>query len=188
MCAAAFPGKVSGLILEKTNRTGTKLLMSGGGRCNITHAGLAKDFVEKYEKAGKYFRKALYQYNNLDLVEFLHKNGVQTLEEADGRIFPESEKAIDVLGMLTHLSMLNGFEIETGEEVFSIESTADVWEILTGKNTYCTKNLVIASGGTSFPKTGSDGKLFDVLQKKSWPFSFRIKTCTRKLRSKRLQI
>ena len=87
----AAGGRQAGLILEKTGRAGTKLLMSGGGQCNITHGGSIKDFIDRYGKKGGRIRSCLYKHNNLELISFLEKNGIPTVtQEEDGRVFPAS--------------------------------------------------------------------------------------------------
>ena len=102
----------AGLILEKTGRAGTKLLMSGGGQCNITHGGSIKDFIDRYGKKGGRIRSCLYKHNNLELISFLEKNGIPTVtQEEDGRVFPASRKAQDIRDLLVRKSQENGFEI-----------------------------------------------------------------------------
>ena len=73
-----------GLILEKTSRPGTKLLMTGGGRCNITHAGTMKELLPAYGESGRVLRSILYKNGNLDLLRFLEQQGVRTSTEEDG--------------------------------------------------------------------------------------------------------
>ena len=178
-CSNTFHGSnlSSGLILEKTDKVGTKLLMSGGGRCNITHGGSIKDFISKYGESGAAIRKILYKHSNLELLKFLKDNGMETYEEDDGRVFPVSEKASDVLNMLVRKSRGNGFTIKTGVEVLSITRRDDAWEITCETNTsgnnkeritktvYKAKKVVIATGGCSYPTSGSDGKMFDILKR-----------------------
>ena len=97
-----------GAVLEKTGRTGTKLLMSGGGRCNITHGGMIRDFVSAYGESGPALRKCLYRHSNRELAGWLEDHGIALADEkgalADssfiedaGRVFPASMKASDVL-------------------------------------------------------------------------------------------
>lgn len=185
-----------GLVLEGTNRVGTKLLMSGGGHCNITHSGSIKDFINCYGENGKLIRKMLYRHSNLELIKWLESNGIPTITESDGRVFPASKKASDVLDLLLRKASEHGFEIQTNSKVVSIDRytisgqaadgdglerhTVDVdapdnsafWRIGVDKKTkdarteyYLTKRIVIATGGCSYPKTGSDGSMFDVLRR-----------------------
>ena len=113
---ARFDMAATGLILEKTSRAGTKLLMSGGGQCNITHAGSIKDFIDRYGKKGGRIRSCLYKHNNLELMAFLEENGIPTVtQEEDGRVFPASGKAQDIRDLLVRKSQENGFEIAYGQ-------------------------------------------------------------------------
>ncbi|MBO4234881.1 MAG: NAD(P)/FAD-dependent oxidoreductase [Firmicutes bacterium] len=188
-----------GLILEKTGKFGTKFLMSGGGRCNITHDGSIKDFISQYGDAGKLIRTVLYKHSNIDLIDFLKSSGIECCSEADGRVFPCSGKASTVLEMLIDKSIANGFEFETNCDVTSISRGANgYWELtvscdsisdksnlqnrsqnnlqnrsqnnnqrgnLAKGGIYLGRNIVIATGGSSYSKTGSDGSMFNVLER-----------------------
>ena len=74
--------------------------MSGGGQCNVTHDGSIKDFVGCYGKNGSKIRSCLYKYNNQHLREFLHDGGVDTIAREDGKVFPKSMAASDILKLL----------------------------------------------------------------------------------------
>ncbi len=162
-CSAVFPTKVNGLILEKNKQAGTKLMMSGAGQCNITHAGSIKDFIPKYGKNGSSVRSCLYRYHNLHLINFLHAQGIPTVEREDGKVFPASMDAQAVRDMLLHQSKQNGFSIQYHAPVVKI-SKEQYWQVHTAKAVYPCKNLVIATGGCSYPSTGSDGNFFPILQ------------------------
>ncbi len=164
-CAASADFKINGLILEKTARPGTKLLMSGGGQCNITHSGSVKDFICRYGKNGGKIRSCLYKYNNLHLQAFLHKNGIPTITREDGKVFPKSMNARDILDMLQQQAIKNGFQLRCNTQVTRLTrcESQNCWCAETKDNTFLGKNLIIASGGCSYPSTGSDGNLFPVL-------------------------
>ena len=181
MCAASL--KTGGLILEGSSRVGTKLMMSGHGHCNITHAGSIKDFPSCYGDAGKSIRKILYKYSNTDLVSFLDSRGIKTVTQADGRVFPESMRAQDVRDAFLSASEQNGFKVITNRKVFEIrpsdkEPLSDktkesdirnfilVAEAPDGQRFYYeAQHLVIATGGKSYPKSGSDGSMLDVISR-----------------------
>ena len=158
-----------GLILEKTHRPGTKLLMSGSGQCNITHGGDIRDYITHYGEHGKKIRSCLYKHNNLELVEFLHSHGVETVTREDGKVFPESMKAADVLNLLLRLAESNGFDILRDTQVTGIsqtgaESDSDgCLKVTTPRGTFTAMKLIIATGGCSYPTTGSDGSFFRIL-------------------------
>lgn len=164
-CSSTIEHPINGLILEKTKRPGTKLLMSGSGQCNITHDGSIKDFVSCYGKNGKKIRNCLYKYNNLSLVDFLEKNNIKTITRPDGKIFPKSMDAHDILDLLLRKTSENGFTIKYETPLEHIEKTDFGFEVHSGMHSFATRMLIIASGGCSYPTTGSDGSVFDVLKR-----------------------
>lgn len=165
----------SGIILEGSGKLGTKLLMSGGGRCNITHGGSIKDFIAAYGEAGPSLRKALYKHNNLELCNWLEARAVPLTEES-GRIFPASMKAKDVLSALLNKTSENQWKTETNAKVSNLKQpdiqskhletdNSGLWEIdLQGRESVCTRNIVIATGGITYPETGSDGSMFEIIK------------------------
>ncbi|MEG0156316.1 MAG: aminoacetone oxidase family FAD-binding enzyme [Anaerovoracaceae bacterium] len=147
-----------GLILFNRRRPGLKLLMSGNGTCNLTHGGDIKDFINHYGDKGKKIRSALYQYNNLAVRAYFAAHGVKTILRQDGKVFPQSLSAKDVLDVL--LKETNAYE-QRGEEAAETIEITEKRYIVNGR--YETENLVIATGGASYPTTGSDGKIFALL-------------------------
>ena len=169
-----------GVVLEGSSCIGSKLLISGGGRCNITHGGQARDFVSAYGDAGRALRRCLYKHNNLELAKWFDGHGVtladedgvsldlsrgmKALEEA-GRIFPASMKAKDVLDALRDEAASNLWQIETDAKVCGLRETDGIWET-TLENGYelRARNVVIAAGGVTYPETGSDGSMLEILE------------------------
>ena len=156
---------VRGLILEKTRAAGTKLLMSGNGQCNVTHAGSIKDFIPCYGSNGKKIRSCLYKYNNASLIDFLESNGVKTIVREDGKVFPRSMDAHDILDLLLRKTAENGFDIKLNTPAERIEKAPFGWRIFSGEESFAAKSVVVASGGCSYPSTGSDGSFFDVMRR-----------------------
>ena len=164
-CSGTFPEKINGLILEKTGRPGTKLLMSGAGQCNITHGGSIKDFVPHYGKNGSRIRGCLYKYNNTELCSFLKDNGVPLYYREDGKVFPASMKAKDILDLLLKKTEENGFKIYYQCEITGIEKESNLIKVNAGTGSFLCRKLVLATGGFSYPTTGSDGSLFPILKR-----------------------
>lgn len=164
-CGATFPKKGNGLILEKTKRIGTKLLMSGNGQCNITHDGSIKDFIPCYGKSGGRIRSCLYQYHNEHLRDFLSVNDIKTFVREDGKVFPVSLDAKEIRDMLVAKCKSNGFSFQTECEVTGLSSIDGLWHIETTAGSYVAKAVVLATGGCSYPTTGSDGAIFQVLMR-----------------------
>ena len=167
-----------GIILEGSSCIGSKLLMSGGGHCNITHGGSIKDFVYAYGNEGQALRRCLYRHSNLDLARWLADHGVDLADENgepvdpsygsngidnEGRIFPASMKARDVLDVLTGEASLNGWQTEMDARVCGLRKDGP-WELtLTNGYELRAEKVVIASGGITYPETGSDGSMLGIL-------------------------
>lgn len=164
-CAASMPHPVRGLILEKTGRPGTKLLMSGSGQCNVTHSGSIKDFPRCYGENGNKVRRCLYKHSNLKLMDFLEGMGVTTVVREDGKVFPASMSAKDILEALLSASRDNGFTIRYESPVTHMNKNPDGWSVHAGGATFTGKTIVVASGGCSYPSTGSDGSMFSILER-----------------------
>ncbi len=117
------PGKslTGTLILEKTSKLGTKLLMSGKGQCNITHGGPVRDFVVHYGDKGRSIRKLLQRHSNVKLCRFMESIGVPLTEREDGKIFPSSLDSRDVLSSLMKYITKGGVEIRKNISITGIK-------------------------------------------------------------------
>jgi predicted Rossmann fold flavoprotein len=153
---AAMPGQRI-LLLEKNPDPGTKLLLSGSGQCNITHGGEIRDFLSHYGDHGKQVKPALFGFTNLDLIEFFSQRGLAMIEEENGKVFPKTLRSTDVLALLIEECKDRGVNLHCGEPVTIVTRTAGGFEITTPKTTCFSPVLVIATGGASYPKTGSTG-------------------------------
>ncbi len=160
------------LVLEKKGSLGRKLLISGLGRCNITHDGDIQSFLQHYGDRGRFLRPALLGFTNLDLISFFKERGLNMIRQKSGKIFPDTMRSADVLNILTEECRAKGIIIKCGQAVSSIEKVdggffvcsqsrsmdaghdmerADRTEIYSGTT------LVLATGGCSYPATGSSG-------------------------------
>lgn len=169
-CAANYCEKVNGLILEKTDFVGKKLLMSGAGQCNLTHGGNIKDFINHYGDKGKKIRSALYKFNNKAVIDSFINKGLSIIEREDGKVFPKSLDAKDVLSVLKNSSEKNGFNIKYKQSVCKLKFIDNEYLIVC-KNLdkkmeieYKAKKVIVAAGGCSYPTTGSDGSILQVLE------------------------
>ena len=169
--AAADETEGRKLIIEKTSRPGQKLLMSGNGMCNITHGGSIKDFIAHYGDKGAKIRTCLYKHSNLELMQFMENADVPLMERPDGKLFPASMRAADVLDALLAKAYRNGFAFLYDCAVTGIDegnkgnASNDVCISLSDGRTLRTQKLVIATGGASYPATGSDGSFMEVLKR-----------------------
>jgi len=153
---AAWPGHRV-LLLEKNPEPGAKLLLSGSGQCNITHDGEIRDFLSHYGDHGKQVKPALFGFTNRDLIEFFRKRGLALMTEENGKVFPETHRSADVLALLMKECKERGVDLHCGEPATGITRTAEGFAVTTPKATYLSPVLVIATGGASYPKTGSTG-------------------------------
>lgn len=182
--ASVLSHKVNGIILDGSKSPGLKLLMSGGGQCNLTHSGSIKDFISCYFENGSKVRSCLYKYNNLSMMDFFESHGLPLVTRDDGKVFPKSMKARDVLELLLKQSKANGFDMvngkvtgitpavegprfhESNNQAFDGNNSAasTLHSVQTANGLYKAKHVIIASGGCSYPSTGSDGSMFPLLR------------------------
>jgi len=155
-------GDAVGIVLEGSAVLGSKLLMSGGGHCNITHGGSIKDFINAYGNEGQALRRCLYSHSNTELMKWFEGIGIE-LNDEDGRVFPASMRARDILDALIGEAASNLWQIETGTKVVSLIKDDD-WVIrLENGFEFRSRNIVIACGGITYPETGSDGSMHGLL-------------------------
>jgi len=145
------------LLLEKMDAPGTKLLISGSGQCNITHDGMIRDFLSHYGGHGKFIRPALLAFSNSDLLEFFNNHGLETATDGNGKVFPRTRRSSDVLRLLVRLSNDCGVALHTHEPANEITHGNRTFKITTSRAVYRSPFLVIATGGMSYPATGSTG-------------------------------
>lgn len=150
------------LILEKMKQAGRKLLITGNGRCNICNTSPISEFIKHVYPDGKFLKPAFSQFYSKDIRELLHRNGVRTVTEKEFKVFPESDKASDVLDTLIFESRKNGAELRLNskvEQLLSSEGRIKGIRYSSNDKEYQikTNNVVVATGGCSYPRTGSTG-------------------------------
>ncbi|TRZ81506.1 NAD(P)/FAD-dependent oxidoreductase [bacterium] len=173
------------LLLEKNEKLGRKLLITGGGRCNLTNKELdLRKFTEKFGKSGNFLFSPLSQFGVKDTIKFFNKNGVEIKTERGNRVFPKSDDAHSVLVSLINYLNNNGVDIKTKTEVKSLIGRTS--PVRTGENPALpagrlggrvekiilknnkeinVKNVAICTGGKSHPLTGSTGQAYNWLSK-----------------------
>ncbi len=145
------------LVLEKKGSLGRKLLMTGSGRCNITHDGDIRAFPDHYGGHGRFLRPALLGFTNRDLVSLFEGKGLAMVREEGGRIFPGTSRAGDVLDVLVGECGAGDVRLKCNQEVRSVAGSANGFRWVTGDRVYVSPLGVIATGGLSHPATGSTG-------------------------------
>jgi predicted Rossmann fold flavoprotein len=145
------------LVLEKMETPAQKLLLAGSGQCNITHDGGIENFPAHYGDAGTFLKPALLAFTNHDLIRFFHERGLAMEVREDGKVFPATRKSSDVLSLLISACEKQGVDLRFGEPVTGLTKEQSAFTITTARNRYHASCLVIATGGKSYPATGSTG-------------------------------
>jgi len=146
-------------ILEKMPSAGKKILISGKGRCNLTNSADISDFIENVPGNGNFLYSAFYSFTNLELIEFFEKLGVKTKVERGGRVFPVSDSSKDILDALLNFSRKLNVNIKYNSVVkdIIIKNDCAVGVIMADNTKLYADKVIVATGGMSYPKTGSTG-------------------------------
>lgn len=155
--AAASAGADT-VILEQKPKAALKLRITGKGRCNITNSGDMEDFIRQFPGSGKFLYGAFTRFFREDLLSLLATEQVEVTEERGGRIFPVSGRAGDVADALVRAALSQGARLRTGTRAASLILDQDrVTGVRTGDGTELYGSVIVATGGKSYPQTGSDG-------------------------------
>ena len=148
------------LLLDKGSKLGRKLAISGGGRCNVTNRKPLEELVQSIPGNGRFLYSAFSQFNNESIIELFEGFGVALKEEDNGRMFPVSDKAADVVRILIDQIRQHGAEIQINAEVATLDFHPDgsfAAVLLADGTRLEAKSCVVAVGGQSVPHTGSTG-------------------------------
>jgi len=147
------------IILERKERPGRKMLITGKGRCNITNAAELPEIIRNIPGNGKFLHSALRNFSNQDICDLLTSNGCAVKEERGKRIFPVSDKAQDVVDTLVKIFTRQGGELLTDVKVIKIACENGVVKgVYFGKNQFLpAERVILCAGGATYPLTGSDG-------------------------------
>lgn len=160
LMAAVIAGREGAKVtlLEKMNYVGKKMGITGKGRCNITNACDMSDFIKNTPGNGKFLYGAYERFTNEDLLQLLHDAGLETKVERGGRVFPASDSALDVRNTFMKLMKHYGVDVHLEEPVKKLLiDDGVVTGVVTDRETYHVDAVVIATGGKSYPATGSTG-------------------------------
>ncbi|WP_166242836.1 aminoacetone oxidase family FAD-binding enzyme [Paenibacillus turpanensis] len=158
-CIAAAQGGARVLLLDKGDKLGRKLGISGGGRCNVTNAKEIEELIKHIPGNGRFLYSAFANFSNRDIIEFFEGMGIRLKEEDNGRMFPVTDKAKSVVDALVSKVRTLGVEIRVNtpvaEVLYENNRTSGV-RLKTGERLEA-PCIIIASGGKSVPHTGSTG-------------------------------
>jgi len=155
------------ILLEKNDRLGKKILISGKGRCNITNNTDIEGLIENIPGNGNFLYSAFYTFSNTDLLDFLHRYGLETKVERGGRVFPVSDRAKDVVDTLMKYLKDTGVKILYNSPVSDIiaENGAVSGVMLKDGQKIKCDSVILATGGASYKGTGSTGDGYRMAKK-----------------------
>ncbi len=145
-------------IIEKNEKIGKKLYITGKGRCNITNDCSETEFLENVVTNPKFLKSSIYAFNSVKTIELFESNGLQLKTERGRRVFPFSDKSSDVIKTLGEICKRNGVKIHLQENVLDLMVENNVVKgVITDKCEYFCDKVVICTGGKSYSSTGSTG-------------------------------
>ena len=153
--AAMYGAEVT--LLEKMPRVGRKILISGKGRCNLTNACDVQTFMANVPVNNRFLYSAINAFPPSDIIDFFESLGLRTKVERGNRVFPVSDRAMDVVDVLRRFCSDNGVKIVHAEARDVIAENGEVKAVVTDGKTYECGSVIIATGGKSYPRTGSTG-------------------------------
>jgi predicted Rossmann fold flavoprotein len=161
------------LLLEKMDRPGRKLRITGKGRCNLTNIASLDEFMRHFHPHGRFLQHAFHRFFTQDLLDFLNSLGIETTIERGGRVFPSSNDAQQVVDALVGWAKDQGVTIRTNRRVSDIKRADANWELSVEplrprslklstegdekEESFSGEAVILATGGTSYPGTGSTG-------------------------------
>ncbi|MEO1617315.1 MAG: aminoacetone oxidase family FAD-binding enzyme [Planctomycetota bacterium] len=158
------------VLLEKNRKTGVKILMSGGTRCNITQDTDARGIAAAFGKSGRFLQKSVGAFPPEDVVRMFHRLGVATKVEETGKIFPKSDRALHVRDALQQQAIAAGVQIRLKASVGEVVPTAAGWRVglsadgSDGEGSIECDRVIITAGGRSWPGCGTTGDAYDWLR------------------------
>jgi len=141
---------------DKNEKEGKKLFITGKGRCNLTNLCEVDEFLKNVVRGDKFLKTALYSFSSQNCVDFFEELGLKTKVERGNRVFPESDKAGDVVNILKNVHC-KYVDFRFNEEVLSVFKDGDSFCVKTTKSKYEFDRVIVATGGKSYKATGSDG-------------------------------
>ncbi|MFP7476559.1 BaiN/RdsA family NAD(P)/FAD-dependent oxidoreductase [Staphylococcus hominis] len=154
---AASENSSKGLLIEKKKGLGRKLKISGGGRCNVTNRLPYEEIIKNIPGNGKFLYSPFSKFDNESIIEFFESRGIKLKEEDHGRMFPVSNKSQDIVDTLVNTIKNNNVEIKEETVVNDISKNDQSFIVKTQDGEFESKTVIIATGGTSVPQTGSTG-------------------------------
>lgn len=143
-------------LIDKNKEIGKKLAITGNGRCNITNIAPYEDFLDNIIRNRNFMYSSFSKFDNYSLLDFLSDNEIETVVENDGKVFPKSMKSTDIIEMFEDILLEKKVKFISNTKVESIKKSND-FVVTTNKGEFDFDYIVLATGGKSYPKTGSTG-------------------------------
>lgn len=144
-------------LLERNDKIGRKLYITGKGRCNLTNYTFGQDFMSNIVGNARFLYSALAQFDAQSTYDFFEDAGVPLKVERGQRVFPISDRSADIIDALFSLSRRLGVQMRLGVRVTGIRQTDDGYMLTTDQGVFIDRTVVVATGGISYPATGSTG-------------------------------
>ena len=146
------------LLLERNDRLGKKLLITGKGRCNVTNNCSVQEVLQNTPRNGRFLYSAMEAFSPEQMMAFLEDNGCPVKTERGNRVFPVSDRSSSVLEALRRAMDRAGVQVRTAARVSQIQAEqAHCFRVTAGDHVYCANWVILATGGVSYPATGSTG-------------------------------
>ncbi|MCF7973516.1 MAG: NAD(P)/FAD-dependent oxidoreductase [Phycisphaerae bacterium] len=154
---AGQAGAVHVSVLDGNAMAGRKLLITGGGRCNVTHDLDPRAFQKSFGAGGRFLSYALHEYPVSDVITFFKQRGLAMRIEPNGCVFPRTDRASDVRDILVQEAVTLGVQFKYNQSVTAIQKQDDRFLITLQGDTLMADRVILATGGQSYPQTGSTG-------------------------------
>lgn len=166
MCAGQCAESNEVIILDQNEKCGKKLYITGKGRCNVTNNVIGNEFLENVVNNNKFLYSAINVFSSQDTIDFFENQNIPLKIERGNRVFPQSDKASDITKGLEQFCKKNGVKFLLNEKVIDIQKqNNNNFCIKTSKSSILCDAIVICCGGVSYPTTGSDGSLYNIIEK-----------------------
>ena len=152
------------LLLERNDRLGKKLLITGKGRCNVTNNCDEQEILKNIPRNGRFLYSAMAAQPPASVMDFFEKNGCELKTERGNRVFPQSDKAVSVLECLQSRMRRLGVTVQTARVSEIMTGAGGVCGVKAGTQVFQGRNVILATGGLSYPTTGSTGDGFRMAQ------------------------
>ncbi|MEN4007275.1 MAG: aminoacetone oxidase family FAD-binding enzyme [Methanobacteriaceae archaeon] len=154
------------ILIEKNDTLGKKLKVTGSSRCNVTNTASLDLFLKKFGKNGSFLRSALVKFSNRKLMSFFNSKGLKLKVEEKGKVFPVSNKSTSIIKVLKEYLSENNVKINYNTRLNKIKVKKGYFTLNLGNDNHiAAKRVVLATGGVSYPVTGSTGEGLEIAKK-----------------------